>query len=454
VSDGAGRGPAPADRPHHEIWDEVQAWLAEHWDPDLTVDAWWRTVAAAGWTAPHFEVERWGRGLSRRAQTVVRAAFADHGALRPPGGLGLLMAAPTILVHGTPEQVDRLVPPILEGRVAWCQLFSEPGAGSDLAGLTTRARRDGDRWVVTGQKVWSSMARDADLGMLLARTSFDVPKHKGISWFAFRLDQPGVTIRPLREMTGRAVFNEVFLDEAVCDAGDLIGGEGNGWAVTQTTLHFERTGIGAGGAHAGFPDPGPKGGMLGRRAGDAARDEPPDSRLIVGFPDVVDLARKQGRTADPAVRQDLARLYAYTETGRWNAQRGKAEAQRGGGQAVASIGKLAQTRIVKLAARLGTGILGPDGLLAGPQAVEGGAFAEALAFSAASSIYGGTDEIQRNIVAERSLGLPREPSPDRDRPYGEVLRDRRQPAAGAPGPGGGAGPTAGPSAGPTGGPTS
>jgi alkylation response protein AidB-like acyl-CoA dehydrogenase len=417
-------GPGAEERPHAEVWDEVQAWLNANWNPDLTVDAWWKAVAAAGWTAPHFTPEQGGRGLSRRAQAVVRAAFADHGALRPPGGLGLLMAAPTILTQGTPEQIARLVPPILDGRVAWCQLFSEPGAGSDLAGLTTRARRDGNRWIISGQKVWSSQAREADYGMLLARTNFDVPKHKGISWFAFPLDQPGVTIRPLREMTGQAVFNEVFLDEAVCDAADLVGGEGNGWAVTQTTLHFERTGIGAGGAHAGFPNPGRKGGMLGRRAGDAALEEPPNAKLTVGYPDVVELAQKLGRTADPSIRQDLARLYAYTETGRWNAQRGKAEAQQGGGGSVASIGKLSQTRIVKLAAKLGIDIVGAHGLLAGDDGVEGGAFAEAFVFSPASSIYGGTDEIQRNIVAERSLGLPREPAPDRDRPYGEVLRDR------------------------------
>jgi alkylation response protein AidB-like acyl-CoA dehydrogenase len=402
-------GPGAEERPHAELWDEVQAWLDANWNPDLTVDAWWKAVAAAGWTAPHFSPEQGGRGLSRRAQAVVRAAFADHGALRPPGGLGLLMAAPTILTQGTPEQIARLVPPILDGGVAWCQLFSEPGAGSDLAGLTTRARRDGDHWIISGQKVWSSQAREADYGMLLARTNFDVPKHKGISWFAFQLDQPGVTIRPLREMTGQSVFNEVFLDDAVCDAADLVGGEGNGWAVTQTTLHFERTGIGAGGAHAGFPNPGRKGGMLGRRAGDAALEAPPNAKLTVGYPDVVELAQKLGRTADPSIRQDLARLYAYTETGRWNAQRGKAEAQQGGGGSVASIGKLSQTRIVKLAAKLGIDIVGAHGLLADDDGVEGGAFAEAFVFSPASSIYGGTDEIQRNIVAERSLGLPREP---------------------------------------------
>jgi len=411
-------------RPHAALWAEVQQWLAEHWDADLVVDDWWKVVAAAGWTAPHFSPEHGGRGLARRASAVARSAFKSFGALRPPGGLGLLMAAPTILTQGSSEQIARLVPPIIEGAVAWCQLFSEPGAGSDLAGLTTRAERDGDKWIINGQKVWSSQATGADFGMLLARTNFDVPKHRGISWFAFPLDQPGVTIRPLREMTGDAVFNEIFLDDAVCDDADLIGGEGNGWAVTQTTLHFERTGIGAGGAMAGFPEPGRRGGMLGRPAGQAALEEAPDEKLTLAYPDVLELAHKLGKASDPLIRQRLAQLYAFSETGLWNAQRGKAEAQRGGGQAVASIGKLSQTRIVKLAAGLATEIAGPHGLLWGDDAVEGGTIAKAMVFSAASSIYGGTDEIQRNIVAERTLGLPREPTPDRDRPYGEVLRGR------------------------------
>jgi alkylation response protein AidB-like acyl-CoA dehydrogenase len=424
VSDG--NGPA-APRPHAELWDEVQSWLEDNWDPDLTVDAWWKAVADGGWTAPHFDPEQGGRGLSRRSQAVVRAAFSSFGALRPPGGLGLLMAAPTILAQGTPEQIDRFVPPILDGSVAWSQLFSEPGAGSDLAGLTTRAHRDGDRWIINGQKVWSSQALQSDYGMLLARTDFDVPKHQGISWFAFALDQPGVTIRPLREMTGDAVFNEVFLDDAVCEDRDLVGGAGHGWAVTQTTLHFERTGIGAGGSHAGFPEPGPKGGMLGLRTGDAALLEAPNAKLTVDHVDVSRLAQEVGASKDPTFRQDLARLYTYAQLGVWNAQRGKAEAQRGGGQAVASVGKLTQTRIVKLAARLGVEALGPHGLLTGDDGAEGGVFAKALVFSPAASIYGGSDEIQRNIIAERSLGLPRDEAPDRGRPFGEVLRERTQP---------------------------
>ncbi len=147
---------------------DVSTWLADNWDPDLTVAEWWELVGAAGWSAPHFPREWGGLGYARRSVVATRAAFQRHGAVQPPAGLGMLMAAPTICTHGTDEQITRLVAPIYNGSVAWCQLFSEPGAGSDLAGLSTRATRDGDHWVISGQKVWSSMAMGADYGMLLA----------------------------------------------------------------------------------------------------------------------------------------------------------------------------------------------------------------------------------------------------------------------------------------------
>jgi alkylation response protein AidB-like acyl-CoA dehydrogenase len=396
---------------------EIRTWLDEHWDPDLTVDEWWQLVADAGWTLPHLDPGQGGRGLPRRAASTVRKAFSDHGALMPPGGLGLLMAVPTILAHGDADQIARHVRPVLEGQRGWCQLFSEPGAGSDLAGLSTRAERDGDRWVITGQKVWSSMAVDADWGMLLARTDPEVPKHAGISWFAFPLDQRGTDIRPLREMTGHAVFNEVFIDGAVCESRDLIGGEGNGWRVAQTTLLAERSGIGAGGAHASFPPAGPKGGMLGRRAGDAARDEPPEgSSPVLSVTDVIALAHAVGRTEDPLIRQRVARLYEYAETGTWNALRARAEVARGGGLGVANVAKLCHTQVVKAAAALATQLLGPAGMLSGADGADGGRYAEAMVFSPASSIYGGTDEIQRNVIGERALGLPREPKVEERRP--------------------------------------
>jgi len=401
---------------------EVEAWVSTHWDPALPVAAWWAQVAAAGWAAPHFPEAWGGRGLPARCQQLVREAFRRGGALPPPGGLGLLMAAPTILSHGTPQQIERLVPPILDGRVAWCQLFSEPGAGSDLAGLRTRAVRDGDRWVINGQKVWSSMAREADYGMLLARTAPDRPKHAGISWFAFRLDQPGVDIRPLREATGHAIFNEVFLDEAVVEDADLIGGEGNGWSVTQTTLLFERTGIGAGGGMAGFPFPGPKNGVLARTAGDAAALPPPGSgTTVVSLQELIELARRSGRSGDPILRQKLARLATFERAGTWTALRARALGPAGAGGGFANIGKLIQSKILKLAAEIGLDITGPAGIATAPAGGDDGRYADAVVFATASSIYGGTDEIQHNVIAERVLGLPREPDPDRQRPFAESV---------------------------------
>jgi alkylation response protein AidB-like acyl-CoA dehydrogenase len=406
---------------------EVGEWLDENWDPDVTVRDWWSRVGRAGWSAPHFPVEWGGRGYHRRSVLAVRAAFQRAGAVQPPSGLGLLMAAPTILTHGTEEQIERLVPPVYDGSVAWCQLFSEPGAGSDLAGLTTRATRDGDRWIISGQKVWSSMAMEADYGMLLARTSFDVAKHAGISWFAFPLDQPGVTIRPLTEITGHALFNEVFFDDAVVDDANLIGGENNGWAVTQTTLLFERSGIGAGGTMANFPPSGPKGGFLDLRAGDAAALGPPESQSkVLAVPELFELARTYGKADDPVIRQKLAQLVAYTRTGEWTAKRSVSEMARGRGLGLANLGKLSQTRVYKLSGEIACEILGPDSMLWAPDGPQAGRYSEALVFAAASSIYGGTDQIQRNVIGERALCLPREPDPNKGLPFRDVLERTSQ----------------------------
>jgi alkylation response protein AidB-like acyl-CoA dehydrogenase len=176
----------------------------------------------------------------------VSREIAAFGALGPPGGLGLLLAAPTIATHGTQEQIDLYVRDIVTGQQGWCQLFSEPGAGSDLAGLTTRAMKDGDEFVINGQKVWTSLGQFADLGMLLARTDPEVPKHQGITWMVLDMHQAGVDIRPLREMSGNAMFNEVFITDAHVPASAVIGDVNNGWAVANTTLAFERSGLGAG----------------------------------------------------------------------------------------------------------------------------------------------------------------------------------------------------------------
>src|SRR5215217_2327307 len=203
-----------AARPVDDVTAELTSWLEENWDPDLTVGEWWERLGTSGWAAPTWPLEWYGKGLSRAEGVRAQQIIGDHGALGAPGGLGLLLAGPTIVTHGNDEQKARYLKDIVTGQKAWCQLFSEPGAGSDLAGLQTKAIKDGDEWIVTGQKVWTSGGQVADLGMLIARTDPDVPKHQGITYFAIDMHQPGVEVRPLRELTGRAMFNEVFMTEA------------------------------------------------------------------------------------------------------------------------------------------------------------------------------------------------------------------------------------------------
>src|SRR5688572_6288132 len=290
---------------------EVKAWLEENWDPDLTVAEWWERLGLSGWAAPGLPVNAYGKGLNRNDSVAVQNAIAEFGALSAPGGLGLLLAAPTIAAHGTQEQIDLYVREIVTGQKAWCQLFSEPGAGSDLAGLQTKAIKDGEEWIVTGQKVWTSGGQVADLGMLIARTDPDVPKHQGISYFAIDMHQPGVEIRPLVEMTGHAMFNEVFLEEAVVPDSALIGGLNNGWAVANTTLMNERAGLGSGGGHAaaGAATPGTVVKDLAKRAGDfvPSGGSAPKRRgggsaggmFSSGYKLLVDLAKGNGKIDDP-----------------------------------------------------------------------------------------------------------------------------------------------------------
>src|SRR2546430_3465376 len=223
-------------RTRSNLIDELRAWLEENWDPDLTVGEWWDRLGMAGWAAPMLPEDCYGRGLSRGDALLVTGTIARFGALGAPMGMSIGLASPTITTHGTREQIDRLIPPAVTGKVSYCQLFSEPGAGSDLAGLTTRAVLDGEVWHVNGQKVWTSGGQFADRGMLLARTNPEAPKHQGITWFSIDMRQPGVEVRPLKEMTGNAMFNEVFLTDAEVHDSDRIGDVNNGWAAANTTL--------------------------------------------------------------------------------------------------------------------------------------------------------------------------------------------------------------------------
>jgi alkylation response protein AidB-like acyl-CoA dehydrogenase len=397
---------------------EVRAWLADNWDAELTVGEWWDRLARSGYAAPTFPEDAFGRGWSRPLANVVNDEIRAAGAIGPPSGLGYALAAPTIARHGTPEQKQTWLFRILNGQDAWCQLFSEPGAGSDLASLQCRAEQDGDEYVINGQKVWTSTAQLCNLGMLIARTDPDLPKHAGITYFRFDMRQKGVEVRPLREMTGRALFNEVFIDDARVAVDDNIGGINNGWAVTNTTLAAERASLGSGGGGAaGAAFPGPMAGHLEKPAGEfvgqvrtggtGGGGEGMTDRMI-------GLARQAGKSEDPVVRQGLARLYILNQIGKFSALR-----MRGGGASAGApnIAKLMMSDLLRLNRELGNQIIGADGMLMGERTAGGGLVQEMTLFSPGPSIYGGTDQVQRNIIGERVLGLPKEPGPDKSTPF-------------------------------------
>jgi alkylation response protein AidB-like acyl-CoA dehydrogenase len=431
---------------------DLRAWLSSNWDPDLTVGEWWERLGLAGWSAPGLPTDAYGKGMARADAVTVQQEIANFGALGAPAGLGLLLAAPTIVAHGTREQIDLYVRDIVTGRKAWCQLFSEPQAGSDLAGLQTRAVRDGDEWVVNGQKVWTSGGQYADLGMLLARTDPDVPKHQGISYFAFEMLQDGVDVRPLREMTGHALFNEVFITDARVADSALIGGLNKGWAAANTTLMNERAGLGSGGGNAaggGMAQPGSVMGMLTKRVGDlvaqtgerAARSGTGSTTgamgaLRGGSGVLIGLAKSRGVDTDAGIRQELAKLYTLGELGRFNTLRLKAVKEQGGDvPGMPNVAKLSMSQIVRLTRDLGLRIAGPAGMLhaydsddkAALKHATGDPFAgsvsEMALFAQAPPIYGGTDQIQRNIIGERVLGLPKEPNNDRVTPFSELPKN-------------------------------
>jgi alkylation response protein AidB-like acyl-CoA dehydrogenase len=394
----------------------VRAWLKDNWDPELTLAEWWERLADSGWAVPTWPEEWFGRGLTGDLAAVVARELREAGAVGPPAGLGLMLAGPTIVAHGSDEQKRRYLRPIVTGQEAWCQLFSEPGAGSDLASLQARAVKDGDEWVVNGQKVWTSGAQVADLGMLLARTDVDVPKHRGITYFALEMDQPGVDVRPLREMTGRALFNEVFLDDARVPDDALIGGLNNGWMAAMTTLANERASLGGGGGGAaGIGVPGQKAGMLERRVGDLVRGGGSQRALGArGFATMRKAAEAEGRTGDPHIRQALVELYTMEEISRFTVMRTKAAKAAGRGPGPeANTAKLSMSRMTRLSRDLGLEILGAKGMLHGADAPMGGMLQEMAIFAPAVSIYGGSDEVQKNIIGERVLGLPKEPSDDK-----------------------------------------
>jgi len=417
--------PRMSDMTTAEVRAELDAWLEENWDPDLTVADWWKRLYEARWTSPAMPVEAGGRGYGRSLTAEVSTGLAEANVVGPPTGLGLMLAAPTIAVHGTPEQVDRYIPEILDGTAAWCQLFSEPGAGSDLAGLQAKAVLDGDEWIITGQKVWTSGGHMAQKGMLIARTDPDAPKHQGITYFAIDMEQPGIEVRPLREMTGQALFNEVFLDEARVPNDAIIGGPGAGWAVANTTLAVERASLGGGGRHPISVPPGSIAGRLEKRVGDFTErvNRGPDGEggRGMGTDALICMAREAGNTDDLVVRQEIAKLHILGEVNRLNMLRAKSGGSRTGAEG--NLAKLAMSELVRRSRDVGNLIIGADGMLAASESATGGVVQEVTVFSPAPAIYGGTDQVQRNIIGERVLGLPKEPGPPKETPFRELLQN-------------------------------
>jgi 3-oxochol-4-en-24-oyl-CoA dehydrogenase len=387
----------------HSARAEFRAWLAAHPDPTP------RQLAEAGYVAPHWP-RPWGLSADPVAQLVIDDEMRHASVRRPFNQIGIGWAGPTLVHAGTDAQKARYLLPLLAGEEIWCQLFSEPGAGSDLAGLSTRAVRDGDEWVVTGQKVWTSFAHIASLGILLARTNPDVEKHRGISYFICPMDAPGVTVRPIVDMTGDHAFNEVFLDEVRLSAENLVGEVNGGWALAKVTLGNERVSLSGEGALWG------QGPTIG---------------------DLLDIVRRAGGVRDAILRQALMRVWAEGEVLRLIRLRTISAAVAGRapgpeasvrkaladdhGQRVMALavqlagasGMLADAGPAEgLARQAGTGtgrpapLPGPGPGAGDPSPWPAAVWARGYLFSRALTVGGGTAEVQRNIIAERVLGLP------------------------------------------------
>jgi alkylation response protein AidB-like acyl-CoA dehydrogenase len=364
---------------------------------------WHRRMYDAGYVGMHWPREHGGQGWGPMRMAIVADEMARANAPAPINGLGIGFIGPTIIIHGTEEQKRRYLKRILTAEEIWCQLYSEPNSGSDLASLRTRAEDQGDHFLVSGQKIWTSSGHIADFGILLARTDPRAAKHKGISCFLFNMRQPGVEVRPLKQITGGAEFNEVFMTGARAEKGDLVGRLGQGWEIAQTTLGYERGGN-----------------SLGRV-----------TRYKAAFDRLVQATRKLNRHGrplleDPVVRVKMGRLYAELEVQRYAALRVLSALEKGAEPgAASSITKLSYSEFEKRYYELCQEILGPYG-----QVTEGGGLEEftldidsssgvrgtwayAYLWSRAGTIYSGSSEIQKNVIGERVLGLPKEVRADR-----------------------------------------
>lgn len=407
-----------------EVRAEVRGWLAANWNPDMSLVEWRGMLADSGWGMPQWPREWYGRGLPVGFARVVEEEFANVGAVGVAKSGVRLLAAATLLEHGTDLQKKKLLRRILTGEDTWCQFFSEPGSGSDLAGATTRAELNGDYWIINGQKVWTTSAHHADHGLLLARTDWDAPKHEGLSYFVIDVRQPGVDVQPLRQMNGHASFNQVFFTDAKVPVENLVGRVNEGWKVAMTTLAHERRGA------DGLATPSKRGARVGRihaeeRAENEKANEPykwyPQRAGRVDL--IIERAKETGANRDPGVRQEVAKLMILSKSAEWTARRARAAQRQGRPQGPeGSLGKLAASQVARACARVHTLMTGTEAMLSGKESPRDGIIAEILVSVPAVSIAGGTDEIQRNIIAERVLDLPKEPRFDTG-PFRNVRRN-------------------------------
>ena len=367
-----------------EFQAEVRKWLQENHPgpaPEGDDDAefafrreWQRKMHAAGWAGISWPEEYGGKGASLIEQAIFNEEIGRQRAPMPANVLGLVMGGPVVIAHGREDQKERYLDPILSGEEIWCQGFSEPESGSDLASLKTRAVKANGVWKVTGQKVWTTYAHEAKWCMLLARTDPDAAKHKGITYFILDMDQPNVDVRPLRQITGEAEFNEIFMEEAEVPEEDVIGEVGGGWNVAITTLMFERAGLGAAA-------------VMG---------------LKRSLEDLIALIREKGREGDPILRQKVAELQTGIEAMRLGGLRALTATMKTGIPGPeGSLGKWQWARYNQALTELASEVAGPDGVTAGSE------WSYRFLRSRANSIEGGTTEVLQNIIAERVLGLPR-----------------------------------------------
>lgn len=384
---------------------EAKSFLATSWSPTTDLGAWKDLVVSNRWAALRWPSDCLGRDLDDETAQQIESLFQEAGAPGPGQDKSNLWAG-TVVGFGSPELKERFMRPLMMDEIAMCLLYSEPGAGSDLAGIRTTAVRDGDEWVINGQKVWTSGARDADYGMLIARTDWDQPKHRGITFFFLPMKQQGVEVRPLRQATGDSRFNEVFITNARIPAENMLGELNAGWWVLQSALAYERVAMGI--SRKGLPSaPG------GKTATAMGHIPSPDLSLV-------SLARQMNKNHDANIRQQLSRLYCMRKVNDWNNDRSKAMAETGGSSSLSSFGKLAMSGLLHFAGHLAAEILGAEGTLDGDQnpRARDANYSHLNAYF--TSIGGGTDQIQRNIIGERILGLPKEPEPNRHAPFRDV----------------------------------